>query len=172
VEARTDKPEEEDSRQAMELDSRSKKNIATLHPALQGLATKLIELALAQGINAKVISGLRTYAEQNALYAQGRTQPGLIVTKAKGGQSWHNFGTAFDVGIFSADSQIYYGESPAYKTLGKIGESLGLEWGGSWKGFVDEPHFQLKLGLSKSELHRRKMEGLDVVSGEPAVSHN
>lgn len=149
----------------MAIDERSAKNIATLHPSLQPLATRLIETAKAQGINAKVISGLRSYKEQDELFAQGRTKPGKIVTKAKGGQSWHNFGTAFDVGIFSADGKTYYGESESYTVVGKIGESLGLEWGGRWK-FVDEPHFQLKLGLSISDLHNRKMAGLDVVTGE------
>jgi peptidoglycan L-alanyl-D-glutamate endopeptidase CwlK len=151
----------------MAIDERSARNIATLHSELQPLATKLIELAVAKGINIKVISGLRSYEEQNELYAQGRTKPGKIVTKAKGGQSWHNFGTAFDIGVFSEDGKKYYGESKHYRTCGEIGESLGLEWGGSWKGFVDEPHFQLKLGLSISDLHKRKMAGLDVVSGKP-----
>jgi peptidoglycan L-alanyl-D-glutamate endopeptidase CwlK len=150
------------------IDERSAKNIATLHPSLQPLATKLIETAVAQGITAKVISGLRSYQEQNELYAQGRTKPGKIVTKAKGGQSWHNFGTAFDIGIFSDDGKKYYGESPHYKTCGKIGESIGLEWGGAWKSFKDEPHFQLKLGLTISQLHNRKMSGLDIVTGKPA----
>jgi len=150
----------------MAVDERSARNIATLHFELQPLACRLIEEALERGISIKVISGLRSYEEQNELYAQGRTKPGKIVTQAKGGQSWHNFGTAFDIGVFSADGKTYYGESKHYKTCGEIGESLGLEWGGRWK-FVDEPHFQLKLGLSISELHKRKMNGLDVVSGKP-----
>src|SRR6516162_6132343 len=102
----------------MDMDSRSAKNIATLHPVLQPLATRLIEIAEERGIVAKVISGLRTYEEQDELYAQGRTKPGKIVTKAKGGQSWHNFGTAFDIGIFSKDGKTYYGESEAYKEVG------------------------------------------------------
>ena len=151
----------------MDMDSRSAKNIATLHPVLQPLATRLIEIAEERGIVAKVISGLRTYEEQDELYAQGRTKPGKIVTKAKGGQSWHNFGIAFDIGIFSKDGKTYYGESEAYKEVGRLGEELGLEWGGGWK-FVDEPHFQLRLGLSISDLHRRKSEGLDVVTGKSA----
>src|ERR1700704_435919 len=98
----------------MAVDERSEKNIRTLRPEVQPLARKLIETAVEQGINAKVISGLRTYAEQDALYAQGRTQSGPKVTKARGGYSWHNFGMAFDVGIFSADGKKYYGESEAY----------------------------------------------------------
>ena len=151
------------------IDERSAKNIATLHPQLKPLAERLIELSAEKGITIKVISGLRTYAEQNALYAQGRTAKGLKVTNAKGGQSWHNFGTAFDVGVLSSDGEKYYGESHAYKTVGELGESIGLEWGGSWKKFVDEPHFQLKLGLSITQLHERKMCNLDVVTGQPVI---
>jgi peptidoglycan LD-endopeptidase CwlK len=146
----------------MAIDERSAKNIATLHPRVQPLATQLIEQAVAAGINAKVIAGTRTYAEQNKIYAQGRTAPGRIVTKARGGQSWHNFGLAFDIGIFSADGKTYYGESPLYKRVGAIGEGLGLEWGGKWK-FNDEPHFQfnpLRLGLA--EMRARKDSGKDL----------
>ena len=70
----------------MAIDERSEKNIKTLNPKVQPLARRLIEEATAQGIHVKVISGHRTYEEQNDLYAQGRTKPGQIVTKAKGGQ--------------------------------------------------------------------------------------
>jgi peptidoglycan LD-endopeptidase CwlK len=146
----------------MAIDERSARNIATLAPTVRPLAEKLIETAKAAGINAKVISGTRTYAEQNAIYAQGRTTPGKIVTKARAGQSWHNFGIAFDIGIFSADGKTYYGESKDYKTVGKMGEALGLEWGGSWK-FVDEPHFQYNpKKYVLSEMKRRKDAGQDL----------
>ena len=135
----------------MAIDERSAKNIATLNPKVQPLATRLIEEATAQGIHVKVICGTRTYAEQNELYAQGRTKPGPIVTKAKGGYSNHNFATAFDIGIFSPDGKHYLDESPDYQRCGTIGEALGLEWGGSWK-FVDEPHFQYNQGRSMAQL--------------------
>ena len=69
----------------MPVDSRSETNIATLNKKVQPLARKLIEEATAQGIYVKIISGHRTYEEQNELYAQGRTKPGKVVTKAKGG---------------------------------------------------------------------------------------
>ena len=98
--------------------------------------------AAANGITIKVISGLRTYAEQDDLYAQGRTKPGNIVTNAKGGYSNHNFGIAFDVGVFEGSS--YLDESPKYKAVGVLGNDLGLEWGGNWKTIQDEPHFQLR----------------------------
>src|SRR5690348_15494967 len=76
------------------VDDRSEKNIATLHVRVQPLARKLVREAAKNGIRAVVTSGSRTYAEQNALYAQGRTKPGNIVTNARGGYSWHNFALA------------------------------------------------------------------------------
>jgi peptidoglycan L-alanyl-D-glutamate endopeptidase CwlK len=136
----------------MAVDERSEKNIKTLNPKVQVLARKLIETATAQGIHVKDIYRHRTYEEQNDLYTQGRTKPRPIVTKAKGGQSNHNFATAFDVGIFSADGKKYIDESNAYDEVGKIGESLGLTWGGSWSGFKDEPHFEFNEGRSMAKL--------------------
>lgn len=148
----------------MSIDERSLKNIATLQPEVQPLAIKLIEQATAQGIHVKVISGHRTYAEQDALYAQGRTKSGKVVTNARGGFSNHNFGIAFDIGIFSADGKTYYGESTAYKVCGGIGERLGLEWGGRWK-FVDEPHFQYNpKGYSLTQMRERTAKGLSVLA--------
>lgn len=124
------------------VDDRSERNIATLLPEVQPLAHALVQKAAANGITIKIISGLRTYAEQDALYAQGRTSPGNKVTKARGGYSNHNFGIAFDVGVFSGNS--YLPESPKYKAVGVLGMDLGLEWGGNWTTIVDQPHFQLR----------------------------
>jgi peptidoglycan L-alanyl-D-glutamate endopeptidase CwlK len=89
-----------------------------------------------------VVSGFRTYAEQDSLYAQGRTAPGSIVTHARAGYSNHNFGIAFDVGVFEGNT--YLDDSPKYKAVGVLGTDLGLEWGGNWKTIVDQPHFQLR----------------------------
>jgi peptidoglycan L-alanyl-D-glutamate endopeptidase CwlK len=124
------------------VDERSEKNIATLLPEIQPLARALVQKAAQSGIRIKVISGLRTYAEQDELYAQGRTKPGSIVTNARGGYSNHNFGIAFDVGIFEGNK--YLGKSIKYKAVGALGMDLGLEWGGNWKTIHDEAHFQLR----------------------------
>lgn len=124
------------------VDSRSEKNILTLDSKIQPLARSLVHKAASVGITIKVISGLRTYEEQDALYAQGRTKPGNIITNARGGYSNHNFGIAFDIGIFQGNK--YLVDSPKYKTVGILGMDIGLEWGGSWKSIVDEPHFQLR----------------------------
>ncbi len=124
------------------VDSRSEKTIATLLPEVRPIARSLVQKAAASGITIKIISGLRTYKEQDALYAQGRTQPGAIVTNARGGYSNHNFGIAFDVGVFEGNK--YLPDSPKYKAVGVLGMDLGLEWGGSWKTIVDQPHFELR----------------------------
>ena len=135
-------------------DERSERNIATLLPQVQPLARALIESAAAIGIAIKVISGTRTYEEQNALYEQGRTKPGRVVTNARGGYSNHNFGIAFDIGVFEGGR--YLPESPAYKAVGAIGMKLGLEWGGNWKTIQDEPHFQLRPAWAR-EMSERDM---------------
>ena len=124
------------------VDERSEKVIATLQPQVQPYARALVLKAATAGITIRVISGLRTYEEQNALYDQGRTKPGKIVTKARGGYSNHNFGIAFDLGVFEGNK--YIEESPKYKAVGALGTDLGLEWGGNWKTIQDEPHFQLR----------------------------
>lgn len=147
-----------------QIDQRSEKNIATLLPHVQPIARALVHKAASVGITIKVISSSRSYAEQNALYAQGRTVLGPIVTNAKAGYSSHNFGIAFDVGVF--EGMKYLKDSPQYRVVGALGMDLGLEWGGNWKTLVDQPHFQLSppwaKGLSErdmlAELRRRVAE--------------
>lgn len=133
------------------VDARSEKNIATLLSEVQPIARALVQKAALSGIQIKVISALRTYAEQNELYAQGRTKPGAKITNARGGYSNHNFGIAFDIGVFEGTK--YIADSVKYKAVGALGMDLGLEWGGSWKSIVDQPHFQLrpKWALNMSE---------------------
>ena len=128
--------------QGGKADERSEKVIDRLQPEVAPYARALLERAAAIGLEVKLISGLRTYAEQDELFAQGRTKPGRRVTNAKGGESNHNFGIAFDVGVFRGKD--YLPESPAYDVIGAIGVELGLEWGGDWHSFIDKPHFQLR----------------------------
>jgi len=134
------------------FDLRSEGNIQSLQPRAQEKARaflKQVNDKLGDGsVVFKIISGTRTYAEQDALFAQGRTKfPGPIVTRARGGQSNHNFGVAWDIGAFKAGQ--YIPESELYKKAGEIGKSLSLEWGGDWKTIQDEPHFQ---AIKESEL--------------------
>lgn len=150
------------------VDERSENNIRTLLPRVQPYARALIIQCAKQGIRIVITSGSRTYAEQDELYRQGRDKPGKRVTNARGGQSNHNFGIAFDVTIFDAIGPVY--ESPAYKAVGAIGESIGLSWGGDWISNSDEPHFELKpawaVDFSESAmvaaLRDRKGRGVDI----------
>ena len=84
----------------------------------------------------------RSPAEQDILYAQGRTKPGKIVTNAKGGQSVHNYmpSCAFDI-AFKAGKVIHW-EIALFKKFATVAKSFGLEWGGDWKTFQDNPHYQ------------------------------
>lgn len=136
------------------VDTRSEKNIASLLPEVQPIARALVQKAALNGIRIKVISGLRTYAEQDALYAQGRAKPGPKVTNARGGYSNHNFGIAFDIGVFEGSNCLP--DSVKYKAVGALGTDLGLEWGGNWKSIVDQPHFQLRPGWA-ADMGEREM---------------
>lgn len=151
----------------MNVDPRSEKNIATLHPKVQALARQLVLDAAAKGIVIRITSGTRTYAEQDALFAQGG------VTRARGGYSNHNFGLALDVTIFKDEKPVW--ESPQYKTVGELGKILGFAWGGDWQSIVDEPHFELRPDWARqmsesemlTELRRRHDAGVDVFGGAP-----
>ena len=143
---------------AQQVDDRSERVIATLLPEVQPYARTLVLQAASAGIAIKVISGLRTYDEQNALYAKGRTAPGPVVTNARGGYSNHNFGIAFDIGVWEGGK--YQGDSPKYKAAGVIGAELGLEWGGNWKTIKDQPHFQLRPRWAADLSERDMLAGL------------
>ena len=120
------------------------RDITLCHPKLQELAAKLIEECKQQGLIIKIGETLRTVAEQDELYARGRTKPGNIVTNAPGSSysSYHQWGTAFD--FFRNDGKgAYYDNDEFFTKVGQIGVNLGLEWGGNWKSIVDKPHFQM-----------------------------
>ena len=142
------------------FDERTERNIATLHPKAQELARKFMSLAVPamrdHGLDIRIIGGSRTYAEQDALEAQRPR-----VTRAKGGYSLHNFGIAFDIGLFCG--KTYLDESVHYAECGRIGQSVGLEWGGSWKSFQDEPHFQVPTGLTLAQMRERVAQGKSVL---------
>lgn len=129
-------------------DERSARNLSTLLPDVQRRVrvwlAAAVEAGRDQGVEVKIICGTRSWAEQDALYAQGRTAPGSRVTNARGGGSWHNYGVAFDVGLF--DGGRYVTDDAVYRKLVKaVGVPAGFEWGGNWKSFPDVPHFQYKV---------------------------
>jgi len=110
-------------------------------------------------------SGKRTYPEQDALYAQGRTTPGSVVTHAVGGKSNHNFGVAYDITIFKNGQPVYDGDG--YNRAAQIAKGFGLNWGGSWTGkgaaLGDTDHFEYPTGLSLQEMDRRHRNGIPII---------
>jgi peptidoglycan L-alanyl-D-glutamate endopeptidase CwlK len=126
-----------------------------LHPKLKELALKLLDEAKRQGLNAKIIDTFRSPERQDHLYAQGRTRAGNIVTNATGKDmsSYHNWRLAFDC-IQNVPGKEY--DAAFLAKLGKIGQSIGLEWGGGWSTFKDAPHFQYTFGLSIAQLKAGK----------------
>jgi len=103
-------------------------------------------------ITIEVISGLRSWQQQAALFAQGRTNPGNIVTKARPGSSWHNYGLAIDLGLFANGKYLDSAEPKRadriYAELGKLAESMDIEWAGNWKTFTETPHFQNRFNMT------------------------
>jgi peptidoglycan L-alanyl-D-glutamate endopeptidase CwlK len=157
------------------FDPRTETNLHSLLPPVQLLGRSLLQLLEVAGFNARVISGTRSYDEQDRIYSQGRTSPGPIVTYARAGQSNHNFGLAFDIGLFKDDGSYISKDVKPYTEAGKlVKESLlvpqlavdlapnlsmvALEWGGDWSGKkADYPHYQLSLPWTTEQV-RRKFE--------------
>lgn len=129
------------------MDAASKQRLSKVHPELAKRVTATIRDLNAEGHDVRVVQGLRTYAEQDALYAQGRTRKGAKVTNARGGFSNHNFGLAVDLCPFKS-GQPDWNDNKAFNAIGAAGKANGLSWGGDWKSIVDKPHLELPTGLS------------------------
>lgn len=119
-------------------------DMSLLRPKVRALAEMLIGACKKEGFDVIVSRGFRSTEEQDALYELGRTKPGNIVTNARGGSSYHNYGVAFDVRPVVSDAE----KAEYYARIGPIGEKLGLEWGGRWTEFLDPPHYQYTAGYS------------------------
>jgi len=118
------------------------------HPELKARVTALVATLSERGLDLVLTQGVRSRAQQQALYAQGRTKPGKVVTNCDGvvKVSTHQpradrYGYAVDVAWRRQDGTITW-EGP-WETLGVVAESLGLRWGGRWTGFPDRPHLEL-----------------------------
>lgn len=125
------------------MDPISEDRLAEVHPLLAARVRSMDEMLVGENIVIRVTQGLRTWAEQAALYAQGRTVPGKVVTDARPGYSWHNFGLAVDVAPFDGGIPDWNVDHPAWKRIVSVGESVGMVSGSEWRTFPDWPHFQM-----------------------------
>ena len=126
-----------------------------LYPKVAEKRDQLVAIMQAVGYPVVVTDEYRTFEQQDALYAQGRTKPGSVVTNAKGGESLHNYRCAFDVAFKKGTGVSYDGD---FAMLGTVGKILGLEWGGDWASFVDKPHFQFTAGYSLADFQQGKID--------------
>ncbi len=149
------------------------RNPADLQPLVQGMHAAMMASIdadpwfQANGISVLTTSTKRDNESQDALYAQGRTKPGKVVTNVKGGGSMHNYGIAFDVvptrngipiwgtkgnGIDEDPTDDATDDLEAWERVAGHGRAVGLEWGGDWTSFKDRPHFQYTGGLTLAQL--------------------
>lgn len=141
----------------------SEKRLQQLHPALQSAVRAVIADLAASGISVEVVQGLRTFEEQDALFAKGRTEPGPIVTQARGGESNHNFGLAADLCPFTGGQPDWNAPVDVWAAIGTTAIAHGLDWGGQWKKFIDKPHVQLPSMTVKECASRYATGGLAAV---------
>lgn len=135
-------------------DKLSETRIAKLHPKVRDIFTKFIEEceAMDPEITLRVSQGLRTFPEQDALYAKGRTTPGPKVTNSKAGQSYHNYGLAIDLVELDGNKNEIVDWNFDMGKLEAISKKYGLTWGGNFRSLKDKPHFELSFGYSWQQL--------------------
>lgn len=132
------------------------RDLKDLHPKVAAMCSAFVSSCKAQGIDVIITSTLRDNESQDALYAQGRTTKGAIVTNARGGQSIHNYGLAFDF-VPIINGKAIWNDDALFKRCGAIGESVGLEWSGRWAGkFRETAHMQFTNGLTLDDLKAGK----------------
>lgn len=154
------------------MDIISVKRLQMLHPKLRDEAIALFgeaECALKGRAKPRITFALRSFKEQQALYDQGRTKPGPIVTNAKPGASFHNYGLAIDFALIIDgvkavwDNKTDYDADliPDWMEVVKVYKEHGWEWGGDWKTISDMPHLQKTFGYrwqTLLEMYNRGMK--------------
>lgn len=144
------------------LPPRPKPQITGLHPVVAAKQAELVSLAAKKGIDVVITQGYRSTEEQDELYRQGRTAEGAIVTNAKGGQSYHNYGLAVDFAIKKPSGDVIWdmdydgnrNQKPDWQEIVDIAKQLGFTWGGDWANFPDYSHLQMDFGYSLSKLQK------------------
>jgi peptidoglycan L-alanyl-D-glutamate endopeptidase CwlK len=154
-----------------------------LHPLLRDEAISIwdeIDATLTGRAICRCAYSLRTFSEQDGLFAQGRTKPGKIVTNAKGGQSYHNYGLAVDIVLLKDTNGDGTFDTASWETnvdfdgdgkadwieVVNIFKRHGWEAGIDWH-FKDSPHFQKTFGFSVVDLQKKynNKEFLQIPSG-------
>jgi len=136
----------------------SSRKIDDLSPPARIRAIRFCDECAKRGIDVLIYCTYRDNEAQAALYARGRTVKGSnprllkpmgdIVTNAKPGESWHNWRAAFDF-VPMVNGKPAWNDTKLFQQCGEVGESVGLEWAGRWRGSLRETgHMQYTGGLT------------------------
>lgn len=131
------------------------RDLNELNPKVKVKIEAFIASCKKAGIDVLITSTYRDGESQNALYAQGRTKAGKIVTNAKAGDSWHNWRCAVDF-VPIVNGKAAWNDTALFTKCGEIAESCGLEWAGRWKRFKELAHLQYTGGLSLADFKAGK----------------
>lgn len=145
------------------MDKITVERIQRLHPAVRADAMSIyteITQSLTGRAQVRFSQTLRTIAEQDALYAKGRTAPGPKVTNARGGSSYHNYGLAIDIVLIVDGNTVSYDmkadfdadKEPDFMECVRIFKAHGWGWGGDWTSTKDYPHFEKTFGKTVAQL--------------------
>ena len=170
------------------MDNITLQRIQVLHPKVRTEVENIYKNQIVPALTGRAICRfaftLRTFAEQDALYAQGRTRlfdaNGNrlgVVTKAKGGQSIHNYGLALDIVLIKDNKTASWEDNVDFDKDGKadwmevvdILKANGWSWGGDWKSFKDKPHFEKTFGYTWQQLLAKHNTG-DFIAGTNYVN--
>lgn len=146
----------------------SQRRLTTLHPWLKAQALAAIDEAWRKGLRFRITQAFRTPQEQQAIYDQGRTKAGKIVTDCPPWKSWHNYGLAFDVALMGENGDVIWDRNADLNDDHKadlmqfadIAKKHGFSWGGDWKIKKDYPHFeQVPRGMTTSKAKALAING-------------
>lgn len=153
--------------------------VTALHPKVVEAVSATINEAKSRCMRVAVHSGLRSAAEQDRLYALGRSvvnpdgksvaKPmGDIITKAQAYESFHCLGLAVDLVFKDINGNWTWNKTPEeWGELAAVGEIFGLSWGGHWTAWPDYPHFQMigKVGTVQNAKKILFEKGVDALWG-------
>ncbi|TCQ02684.1 flagellum-specific peptidoglycan hydrolase FlgJ [Rhizobium sp. PP-F2F-G36] len=114
----------------MPSNSVRRSDLGVLHPVVRSAVERVLTELDAENLPFRVFESYRTPERQRILFAQGRTAPGDIVTKARPWSSYHQYGLAADFVLFIDDAWSWStkGEHKRYwERLHEIGRAHGLE---------------------------------------------
>lgn len=130
------------------METTSLSRLQQLHPAIRDKAIDAYSEAVRltpSGVHPYITETLRSFGRSADLYAQGRTKPGEIVTWAKAGQSYHNYGLALDF-VIQVNGKEDWTVNANWMVVVNVFKSHGFTWGGDWKNKKDSPHFEMQMG--------------------------